>query len=395
MGKCNMFCAAILIVSLAGCQQRATPEAPAVEPPKVTVASPIEVDLLDWTRDFVGYLQSRDAVTLRSQVGGLLQAIHVDDGAEVKKGDLLMEIDPRMYEAAVASTKAALAQANARANQMKAELDRTLALRPSGAATQSDEDAARANHEESVAQIDIQKSALRQAELNLEYTKIVAPMDGVMNRHQTSVGDLVTPNTTPLIDMVSINPMDGYFTIDENTLRSLQKAIRDVDISQDVEIPTYFQLVDEMNGSDPDMSSYRGIIRFFSPTVNSSTGTIRVWMTVDNPRSENGHREFASGMCFRTRVPLGTKQKKILVPESAIGSNQSLKYLLAVDADNTVRLQIVELGEREGLFRVIRSGIMPTDRIIINGLLRARPGAKVMPESGTIEPPSEETKSAE
>ena len=377
---------------VSGCRDAEKKDVPQAEPPKVTVASPITMELVRWSDTFKGYLESRDFVTIRSQISGRVEEICFEDGSEVKKGDPLVKIDPRMFVATVESTKASLAKAQANSDLMKAELDRCLALRESGATTQADQDSAQANYDESLAQIQVQEAALAQANLNLEYTVIVAPMDGLVDRHQASVGDMITAGQTPIVEITSVDPIDAYLSIDENSLRKLQAMTRNRPVDENQKVPVYFRLVDEMDSNSPE---HVGVASFSGIRINSSTGTILVWVSIENPKNAAGRREFVPGMFVRARIPLSAERiKKVLVPETAIGSSQNLKYLLVVGEDGVVESRFVKLGAMEGELRVIEEGVTPQDRIVINGLLRARPGAKVTPEEGVIEPPAETTVAA-
>lgn len=365
-----------------GCTRQAA-ELPKSEPPKVTVATPIETELVDYA-EFSGYIDAVDSVELRSQVGGYLNTIAFEDGSEVKKGDLLFLIDPRLYQAKVDQAKAALTQSEARTKQMKADLDRTTALMPSGAATQADLDKATADYEESVAQVEVKKAELASVELNLEYSKVTAPMDGCMDRHLVSVGNLVTANVTQLANMISVDPMYLYFTMDEHILLELQKRVQTMDSKKDKDgfIPAYFGLLNEK--ATPNQAK----VDFFATRVSPSSGTLEVRAIFDNPKNEFGRRKFVTGTYVRVRVPTCAATRKILVPEAAIRTNQSLKYLMVVNAKNEVESRSITPGRLEGTLRVIEEGITTQDKVVINGLQRARPGIVVTPEAGKIEPPA-------
>ncbi len=370
------------LLFVVGCTRQAA-ELPKSEPPKVTVATPIEMELVDYA-EFSGYIDAVDSVELRSQVGGYLETIAFEDGAEVKKGDLLFQIDPRLYQANVDQAKASLTQAEARTKQMKADLDRTTALIPSGASTQADLDEATANYDESVAQVEVKKAELASAELNLEYSRVTAPMDGRMDRRLVSVGNLVTANMTQLANMISVDPMYFYFTMDEHVLLELQKRVQKLDSKNDKDgfIPAYFGLLDEAN------TPHQAKVDFFATRVSSSSGTLEVRAIFDNPKNEFGRRKFITGTYVRVRIPTDVATKKILVPEAAIRTNQSLKYLMVVNDKNEVESRSITPGRLEGTLRVIEDGITTQDKIVINGLQRARPGIVVTPEVGQIEPPA-------
>jgi RND family efflux transporter MFP subunit len=362
-----------------------TQSAPAAPPPPpVTVAKPLVKDLMEWS-DFTGQFEAVESVEVRPRVSGYLESINFTDGQLVKKGDLLFVIEPRPFEIALEQAKAQLAQADAQLQLAKAQLERTSRLLQKDYATHE-------TYDERVAQVNTQKAArdaaiaaIDQAQLNLDYTRVTAPVSGRMGRHEVSIGNLIiggtgtSSPTTLLTTIVSLDPIWLTFTVSEGDGMRYKRLVQKGEIksARDNSINVQGQLMDE------DTWTLKGTIDFVDNQYDRASGTIRVRARFPNP-----NLFITAGQFGRVRVPMSQKHPTLLVPDAAVVTDQSMKLLFTVAADGTVVPKPVELGQlAEGGLRIIRSGIDANDEVTINGLLRARPGQKVTPQPGTISAP--------
>ncbi|MGV1014819.1 MAG: efflux RND transporter periplasmic adaptor subunit, partial [Methyloceanibacter sp.] len=351
----------------------------------VTVAKPLVVEMQEWS-DFTGQFEARESVEIRARVSGYLESVNFTDGQLVKKGDLLFVIEPRPYEIALAQAKAQLTQAEAQLQLAELQLERTTQLRKNDYATQETYDERAAQLKSASASKDNAIAAVNQAELNLDYTRVLAPVSGRVGRHEVSVGNLIMGgtggSTTLLTTIVSLDPIWLMFNVSEGdgmtykrlTARGEVKSVRDAGDPVGVQ----GQLMDEKEWT------LEGTIDFVDNQYDRSSGTIRVRAAFSNP-----NLFITPGQFGRVRVPMSLDRPTILVPDAAVVTDQSMKLLFTVASDDTVVPKPVQLGPvTDDNLRIIHSGIEPSDEVIINGLLRARPGQKVTPEQGTIKAPA-------
>jgi RND family efflux transporter MFP subunit len=359
---------------------QAEPEAQAAPPPPaVTVAKPLIKDMEEWN-DFTGQFEPLESVEVRARVSGYLESVNFTDGQLVKKGDLLFVIEPRPYELALETSSAQLSQAEAQLQLAQAQLERTAQLRKNDYATKETYDERVSEVAIATAARDAAIAAVNQAKLNLDYTRVTAPVSGRMGRHEVSVGNLVmggtTGSTTLLTTIVSLDPIWLTFNVSEGDGMTYKRLVQrgEIKSARDNAVGVEGQLMDEKTWT------LKGMIDFVDNQYDRSSGTIRVRAAFPNP-----DLFITPGQFGRVRVPMSQMRPTILVPDAAVVTDQSVKVLFTVTADGTVVPKTVELGAvtDDGL-RIIRSGITADDRVIINGLLRARPGAKVTPEEGTI-----------
>jgi RND family efflux transporter MFP subunit len=364
--------------------QSAQQAAPAGPPaPAVTVAKPLVQDLMEW-RDFTGQFEARESVEIRVRVSGYLESVDFTDGQLVKKGDLLFVIEPRPYEIALDSAKAQLTQAEAQLQLAQVQLDRTSKLLKNDYASKETFDERTAEVQSAAASRDNALAAVNQAQLNLDYTRVMAPVSGRVGRHEVSVGNLVMGgtggSTTLLTTIVSLDPIWLMFNVSEGDGMTYKRLVQKGEIKspRDNGIQVEGQLMDEKEWD------LKGTIDFVDNQYDRSSGTIRVRASFPNP-----DLFITPGQFGRVRVPMSQLKPTILVPDAAVVTDQSTKMLFTVSPDGTVVPKPVELGSvtDDGL-RIIRSGITPDDDVIINGLLRARPGQKVTPERGEVKPPA-------
>jgi RND family efflux transporter MFP subunit len=353
-------------------------DAPAA-PPAVTVSQPIQRELVE-RDEFTGQFAAKEYVEIRARVSGYLTEIHFEDGQIVKEGDLLFVIDPRPYEATLAAARAQLAQANAQVDLATQQLTRSAELRKKDFEPASNYDQRVSDLKVAAAATESAKAAIRSAELNVGFTRITAPLTGRISNHQVSVGNLVSGSdsaTTPaLTTIVSLDPIYFYFDMSEGDYLTYQRATAagKLDEARDSS-PVYVRLTDEMEWPR------RGLLNFIDNQVDRGAGTIRARATFPNA-------DFfvTPGQFGRIRIPASERYNAILIPDGAVVTDQSRKVVMTVKDDGTVEPKVVRPGPMtdDGL-RIIRSGLAPTDRVIINGLVRARPGGKVTPQPGKIE----------
>ena len=362
------------------------PKQAAPPPPTVTVAKPVKQTVNDYD-EYVGRFIAVDSVEIRARVSGYLEKVHFKDGQIVKQGDPLFNIDRRPFETAAAQARATLAQA--RANLAFTESDLTRASQLVRDRTITEQVFEQRTQAKRVAEASVaaQEAALRQAELDLQFTELKAPVTGRIGDRRVSEGNLVTGgtggNTTLLATIVSIDPIRFEFTFDETSFlryERLSKEGKDV-ASRSTGVEVAVKLIDE-----PDFT-HAGKMDFVDNVIERASGTIRGRAVLANP---NG--VFTPGMFGRVRVPGSPPFEALLLPDNAIGSEQVRKYVLAVDGENVARTKYVTLGQLVGKLRVIKDGIGPDDRVIVNGLMRARPGAKVTPQEQSASPGTPQAK---
>jgi len=365
---------------LAGCGE-SQKQAAVPPPPAVTVAKAVKRPVVDFD-EYVGRFVAVNSVEVRARVSGYLEAVDFKDGQRVKQGDLLFTIDKRPFQNSVAQARATLTQAKSNLSFTEADFTRGQQLvRDKTITDQTFEQRSQA-FRNAQASVSGAEAALRTAELDLEFTELRAPIDGRIGDRRVSPGNLVTGgsggNTTLLATIVSTDPIRFEFTFDEASYlryERLAKGGQDV-ASRGGGVKVELKLIDE-----PEFT-HIGNIDFVDNVIDRSTGTIRGRGVFDNP---NG--VFTPGMFARVRVPASPSYDALLVPDAAIGTEQARKYVMVVGADNTATTKYVILGQTtpDGL-RVIKSGLGADDRVIVNGLMRARPGQKVTPQEAGAKP---------
>ncbi|TWT05949.1 efflux RND transporter periplasmic adaptor subunit [Reyranella sp. CPCC 100927] len=346
-------------------------------PPAVTVAVPLQREVVEYD-EFTGQFAAVEQVELRSRVSGYLQSHHFEEGQIVKKGDLLFVIDPRPFEATLASTRAQLAQAEARVDLATRQLARAAELRGRDFVAASTYDERQQEQRVATAAVEIAKAAVRTAELDLEFSRILAPVSGRIGRREVSDGNLVSGGSgsgnTLLTTIVSIDPIYFVFDMSEGDFIAYQRAVQSGKLQSTRDsIPVFARLRDE-----PDWPR-EGKLNFIDNQVNRSAGTIRARAVFPNA---DGF--LTPGQFGRIRLPGSEPYKALLIPDSAILTDQSQKIVMTVNAEGVVSPKMVRQGPIYDGLRIIRSGLTPEDRVIINGLIRARPGAKVTTQPGEI-----------
>jgi len=377
--------ALVCVVGILGClgtagcdgSKPATGAASTKGPPAVTVARPLQQKINEWD-DFTGRFVAVETVEVRSRVSGFIDKIHFTDGQLVKEGDVLFTIDPRPYKISVDQAQAELTRAQAKLKLAEDDVTRATPLVRSGTLTGREFDTRQSSQADAAGAVASNEAALAQAQLNLEWTQVRAPIAGRVSDRRVDVGNLITggtSGTTLLTAIVSLDPIHFVFDASEaDFLRYTRLASAGGRASsRDVPNPVKVALSDETD------FKHDGRMNFVDNSLNAKTGTIRGRAIFDNK-----DQVLTPGMFGRLRL-FGGSGEALLVPDSAISSDQARKVVFAVSADGTVGAKLVTLGPIIDGLRVIRSGLDPNDRIIINGLQRARPGQNVTPEDGKIE----------
>jgi RND family efflux transporter MFP subunit len=361
-----------LAIGLVGCEP-APSEAPAAPAP-VSVSLPVEREVADYA-DFTARTAPVDSVEVRAHVWGYLDKVNFKEGAMVKKGDALFELDPRPYEAILNQAKAKVAQDQAQLTYDEAEYRRNLKLVNTGAASASDLDKTSAARGVDIANIAADKAVVASRQLDLDYTKVTAPVSGRVSRYVVTVGNLIQSGDqnggTLLTTIVSVDPMYAYFDVDEHTVLRVRQLVREgkSDSPREGGFPVSLVLANE------EGFPHRGTINFVDNQVNPKTGTMRLRGVFPNKE-----QVLAPGMFARVRVPIGRAHKSLLVSERALDTDQGQKILYVVNEKNEVVSRPVRLGVLHDGLREITDGLKPGERVIVNGLQQVRPGAKVEPE---------------
>jgi RND family efflux transporter MFP subunit len=360
-------------LGLTGCA-RTPSEAPAAAPPPVTVSYPVEREVTDYA-DFTARTAAVDSVELRARVSGYLDRVNFKEGALVKKGDLLFEIDPRTYRANLQVAEGSLLAREAQVERLSADLARGRRMLGTRAISREEFDKIVGDHHEAVAQRAALKASVERARLDVDFTRVTAPISGRISRYYVTVGNLVQAGDltggTLLTTIVSVDPMYAYFDVDERTALRVSRLIREGKARwpDDVEIPVSLGLANEQG------FPHRGAINFIDNQVNPKTGTIRVRGVF--PNKDDALRP---GYFARVRVPIGVPYKALLVTERALDTDQGQKVVYVVDRDDKVVSRPVRLGALHDGLRVITEGLKPGERVIVTGLQQVRPGLTVDPK---------------
>ena len=384
-----ILCAVFLASS--GCMKREAQLTPA-KPVEVVVTPAVVRDVIDF-EDFTGRLEAVSRVEIRAQVKGYLINRNFKEGAEVKKGELLFEIDPKIYQAEYDRTEANVAQAHVVITRLKADYERAKILRQSKAIPQADFDKITGDYNEAVAHERVAIASREVAKTNLAYTKVYAePVGGLASRSMIDPGNFVDAEKTLLTTIVSLDPIYAYFDIDERTLLRLRRLIREGHLksSRETDMAVMLALSDE-----DDFKDHIGTINFVENRLDPTTGTLRVRAVFPNPR-----RLLSPGLFVRVRVPIGTPHPSVVIPEIAVGSDQGQKFVYVVDQDNEVSYRKIKAGPQIKTYRVIEEptfklkkdgsydvdaegkkilveGVREGEKVVVAGLQRVRPRIKV------------------
>jgi multidrug efflux system membrane fusion protein len=365
-----------VIVLAAGCVQTAAQPGPP-PPPQVTVASVIERDVTEWD-EFTGRLQAVDSVEVRPRVSGLIAAVRFQEGAIVRRGDPLFEIDPRPFQAEVDRLRAELNRAGATNQRAASELQTAEKLRAENAIAKEEHDRRAAFAQESTAQAAAVEAALRAAELNLEFTRVTSPIDGRVGRAIVTEGNLVSSGpgeATLLTTVVSLDPVYAYFDADEQIFLKYSAAagpkgpaLRGGLHNRGAELPIRMALANDE--SFPRL----GRLDFIDNQLDGATGTIR-----GRAIFRNGDGQLTPGLFVRLRLAGTGSYRGLLIQDRAVGTDLSKKFVYVVGPKNEVQYRTVTLGPIVDGLRVVRTGLEAGESVVVNGLQRVRPGVQVTP----------------
>lgn len=344
---------------------------PAMPPPEVDVALPVTRDDIVDYEDFPGRVEAVNSIDIKARVTGYLDKVHFKEGADVRQGDLLFEIDPRLYDADLARAEANLGQAEAHAKRLEADYRRAVGLLTKSALGREDYDKVAGDHAEAVAMVGVARASRDTAKLNVSFTKMTAPIAGRISRRFIDPGNLVKADDTALASIVSLDPIYVYFDVDERTTLRLQRLIREKKIQWSIDhgLPLKVGLADD------EGFPKEGRINFADNRVDPDTGTWRLRGTFANP-----DHCLAPGLFVRVRFDIGKPYRATLVAEQALGTNQGQKYVYVVNDAGMVDEGHVTVGRLQKGLRVIENGLKPNEKIVVSGLQRVRQGVQVQPK---------------
>ncbi|MCU1720538.1 MULTISPECIES: multidrug efflux RND transporter periplasmic adaptor subunit MexE [unclassified Pseudomonas] len=357
--------AALALLVMSACGR--TPEAvQAPGAPKVSVAKVLEQPINEWD-EFTGRLEAPETVEVRPRVSGQIDQVAFTEGAQVNKGDLLFQIDPRPFQAEVRRLEAQVQQARATAIRSENEAQRGERLRNSNAISAELAESRTSAAAEARAGVAAIQAQLDLAKLNLSFTRVTAPISGRVSRAQFTAGNIVTADVTPLTSVVSTDRVYAYFDADERVYLKYTQLARDGQRGQTT--PVYLGLSNETG------NPHLGQMNFVDNQVNPKTGTIRGRAVFDNRDGQ-----FTPGLYARLKLVGSATYSAVLINDEAVGTDLGKKFVLVMDKDNKADYRPVELGPKlEGL-RIVRAGLSKEDRIVVKGLQRVRPGSSVTPE---------------
>jgi membrane fusion protein, multidrug efflux system len=363
----------LLALALTGCGDKPPPPAAAAAPP-VTVAQPVKRTVTDWD-EFTGRFEAVEEVQVKARVGGFVTNVEFKDGDMVRAGDLLYIIDPRPFEAVAAQADGQLADARAKAELAKRDLERGLNLVQTSAVSEQVVDQRRQALQAAHAAETVAEGVLKAAQLNIEFTHVLAPISGRVSRHLVSIGNLVQGSeggTTLLTSIVSLDPIYIYFDVDEATYQRNSKLWFEGKRPSSRDTPNPIQVT--LTGETKP--SHEGKMDFLDNRLDVSTATLRSRAVIPNK-----DLSILPGQFGRVRLIGSAPYEALLLPDAAIATDQSRKIVFVVKDDNTVEAKAVVLGPLDEGLRVVREGLKADDRVIVDGLQRARVGAKVTPQT--------------
>jgi len=366
----------LLFLLLAACQQ---PQAALPPPPlpQVTVSQPVAREVVEWD-EYTGRLEAVESVEVRARVNGYLQSVHFTDGAIVQKGALLFVIDPRPYQEELNRATAALEQTMARYERTQKDFARAQQLVRSRAISQEELDTRSADQREAQEAVQAARAAAEAARLNVEFTQVRAPISGRISRQFVTEGNLVnggTAQSTLLTTIVSLDPIYGYFEVDERSYLKYSRLWRNGarSGSREARIPVNLGLADETG------FPHQGRLDFLDNRLDPNTGTM-----TGRAIFPNANLTLTPGLFARIRLPGSSQYGALLISDEAIGTDQTQRFAFVVIDQDTVEYRKVELGPIIDGLRVIRVGLKPEDWVIVNGVQRVRAGVKVDPRKQAI-----------
>ena len=363
---------ALSLLILAGCaRNEAATASAAPAAPQVSVAQVLSRPVTEFD-EFTGRFTAVERVEIRPRVSGFIASVALTPGREVKKGDVLFTIDPRPYEAELKRAKAELARARTQLALARSEGARATKLLELRAISQEEFDSRASGTEQADANVEAAAAALDTAALNLSFTRIESPISGLVSREEVTAGNLVAAGQTLLTTVVSVDKIYVEFEGDEQVYLKYAALARAGTLAnaRDSQLPVWIGLADEQGGTP-----HEGKLVFMDNALDVQTGTIRARALLDNKE-----RRFTPGLFARVKLVGSGKYDALLINDSAIGTDQNVRYVFAVGADNKVEYRAVKLGPVVDGMRVVREGLKPGESIVVNGLQRVRPGVTVAPQ---------------
>jgi RND family efflux transporter MFP subunit len=355
---------------LTGCGKHASQTAP--PPPVVSVIQPGVREIVEWD-EYIGRLESPQSVEIRARVSGYLDKVHFKEGKEVKKGDLLFTIDPRPYQAEYDRAEAEHQRAESQAELAKSDAERAKRLIATKAISEEDFDTKTRTYASALAALKGAHAAVDSAKLNLEFTEVRSPIDGRTSLAVVTAGNLISggvsgAGATLLTTVVSQDPLYCYVDVDERSILKYIQLRREGkrESALDKPIPVEMALADEVD------YPHKGLTDFVDNKIDPATGTLHCRGVFPNPE-----RTLGPGFFARMRIPGSGKYLALLIPDRALGADQSLKFVYVVDGEKKVEFRPVTIGPTVDGLRVVKSGLKPGESIIVEGLLRVRPGVVV------------------
>jgi RND family efflux transporter MFP subunit len=356
------------------CDAVALAQAP--PPPAVTVAKPVVKEITEWD-DFIGRFEAINQVDIRARVSGYLDKVHFQDGSMVAAGAPLFTIDQRPYQAALEQAEATVASGQVGVDFSSSDLERAESLRRTGNISEQLLDQRRSTYRTARAELDRARAALRQARLDLEFTSIKAPITGRISRKLVSEGNLINANQTVLTNIVSLDPIHFYFDVDERSYLAYSRQAAGGTQTSTETAPNKVQLT----MTDEGEARREGHLDFLDNRLDAASGTIRARAIFDNK-----DLFLKPGLFGRVSLSGSNPYQGVLIPDEAVGNDQDRRVVYVVGADNSVSIRPVRPGPKIDGYRVIRTGLKGDETIVVNGIVRVRPGIKVAPQMTTLPP---------
>jgi RND family efflux transporter MFP subunit len=362
----------VVALTLAGCARNEAATVAAPPPaPQVSVAEVLKRPVTEFD-EFTGRFVAVERVEVRPRVSGYISSVSLTPGREVKKGDLLFTIDARPYEAALKGAKAELARARTQLALARTERERAVKLLEQHAISQEEFDSRASGTEQNEANVEAASAAVDTAALNLSWTRVESPIAGLVSREEVTSGNLVSAGQTLLTTVVSVDKIYVEFETDEQVYLKYAALTRagERDNARSSHLPVWVGLADEKG------ATHEGEMVFLDNALDAQTGTIRARALLDNH-----DRRFTPGLFARVKLEGSAKYEALLINDSAVGTDQNVRYVFAVGPDNKVEYRAIKLGPvvDDGL-RVVRDGLKPGEIVVVNGLQRVRPGVTIAPQ---------------
>jgi RND family efflux transporter MFP subunit len=318
--------------------------------------------------EFVARTRAKEDTAITARVSGSIVERDFNEGQEVAEGQLMYRIDPRPYEAALASAKAQLANATSSLEVAERNLVRGEELVPDGYISQSEIDKLRGDRDQARAAVESARAAIDNAQINLDFTEIRAPFTGVAGRSEVSIGDLVGPQTGPLVTLVQREPMLADFDVDEQSLANAMKRNQEL-LASGGEPIRYTPMLTLVNG---DLYPHPGELDYASNRVNPGTGTVTITASFPNPGGV-----LVPGQFVRVKLQRGEAVERLLIPQQCVLEDMQGRYVFVVEEGETVARRNVTLGQRQGTYWIVENGLEDGDRVIVNGIQKVRSGMPV------------------